>query len=76
NFFRRVEVCFPVLDSRLKKRVIEEGLKPYLEDDSQAWEMDPDGNYQVKTPRRGKSVSAQDTLIEMLASRQAAYVPS
>ncbi|MNC85331.1 Polyphosphate kinase [compost metagenome] len=76
NFFRRVEVCFPVLDSKLRKRVIDEGLKPYLEDDSQAWEMDQDGNYQVKTPRRGKSVSAQDMLIEMLASRQAAYVAS
>lgn len=76
NFFRRVEVCFPVLDSKLKKRVIDEGLKPYLEDDSQAWEMDQDGNYRVQTSRRGKSVSAQDTLIEMLASRQAAYVPS
>jgi polyphosphate kinase len=76
NFFRRIEVCFPVLDPGLKKRVIDEGLKPYLDDDSQAWEMDQDGTYQVKTPRRGKSVSAQGTLIEMLASRQAAYVTS
>ena len=76
NFFRRVEVCFPVLDPRLKKRVIDEGLKPYLEDDSQAWEMDQDGNYLVKTSRRGKSAGAQDMLIEMLASRQAAYVTS
>jgi polyphosphate kinase len=65
-----------VLDPGLKKRVIDEGLKPYLDDDSQAWEMDQDGTYQVKTPRRGKSVSAQGTLIEMLASRQAAYVTS
>jgi polyphosphate kinase len=27
NFFRRIEVAFPVLDAKLKKRVIEEGLK-------------------------------------------------
>ena len=26
NFFRRVEVCFPVFDPKLKKRVIAEGL--------------------------------------------------
>jgi polyphosphate kinase len=76
NFFRRVEVCFPVLDPKLKKRVIDEGLKPYLDDDSQAWEMDQHGNYQVKMPRRGKSMGAQDTLIEILASRQAPYVTS
>ncbi len=25
NLFRRIEVCFPVLDARLKKRVIGEG---------------------------------------------------
>ena len=30
NFFRRIEICFPVLEPRLKKRVIREGLKPYL----------------------------------------------
>ncbi len=27
NFFRRVEICFPVLDAKLKKRVISEGLQ-------------------------------------------------
>ena len=67
NFFRRVEVCFPVLDPKLKKRAINEGLRPYLEDNSQAWEMDPEGHYHPKPPRRGKPVAAQDALIEMLA---------
>jgi len=32
NFFRRIEVCFPVLEKKLKKRVIDEGLKIYLQD--------------------------------------------
>ena len=32
NFFRRIEVCFPVLDEKLKKRVLDEGLKSYLKD--------------------------------------------
>ena len=43
NFFRRIEVCFPVLDKKLKKRVINEGLKIYLQDNCQAWDMDSDG---------------------------------
>ena len=68
NFFRRIEVCFPVLDKRLKKRVIDEGLAPYLADNTQAWEMDGDGQYRRRTPRRAQAVSAQLVLLERLAT--------
>jgi len=67
NFFRRVEISFPVLDAKLKKRVINEGLKPYLEDNCQAWEMDQDGQYHLKAPGRGKPQAAQEMLLEVLA---------
>ena len=43
NFFRRIELCFPVLDAALKRRVIREGLQPYLDDNCQAWVMNADG---------------------------------
>ncbi|MDT8364266.1 MAG: polyphosphate kinase 1 [Nitrosomonas sp.] len=68
NFFRRVEVCFPVMDLRLKKRVITEGLKPYLRDNAQAWEMNSDGYYKRKNVRRTRQFSAQDALLEKLAA--------
>jgi polyphosphate kinase len=71
NFFRRVEICFPVLDPKLRKRVVSEGLRPYLEDNSQAWEMDQEGQYHPKSPR-GKPVAAQDTLLERLAANHTA----
>ena len=67
NFFRRVEACFPVLDPKLKKRVINEGLKPYLEDNCQSWDLDKDGGYSLRSPRRGKPQAAQDMLLEALA---------
>jgi len=67
NFFRRIEVCFPVLDPRLKRRVINEGLKPYLKDNCQAWEMDASGSYRRKKPRRGKAYSVQAELLAALA---------
>jgi polyphosphate kinase len=67
NFFRRVEICFPVLDPKLKKRVIGEGLRPYLDDNSQSWEMDQVGQYHLRSPRQGKPVAAQETLLERLA---------
>jgi polyphosphate kinase len=68
NFFRRIEVCFPVLDSKLKKRVIDEGLSVYWQDNSQAWDMDGDGNYRLKTPRRAAPKCAQAMLLEKLAA--------
>ena len=68
NFFRRIEVCFPVLDPALKQRVIHEGLKPYLDDNSQAWEMDADGSYARVKPRRGRRRSAQEELLFTLAT--------
>ncbi|HEX5338946.1 MAG TPA: polyphosphate kinase 1 [Gallionella sp.] len=67
NFFRRIEVCFPVLDSKLKKRVIDEGLKMYLQDNCQAWEMDGEGRYRLKNHRAVRKC-AQGKLLEQLAS--------
>ena len=67
NFFRRVELCFPVLDKKLKQRVIKEGLKPYLKDNRQAWDMRADGQYARKKTRGTLPRSAQMTLLGELA---------
>ncbi len=67
NFFRRIEIAFPVLDPMLKRRVMKEGLRPYLGDNCQAWEMLPDGRYRRKTPR-GTARSAQGILLKELAA--------
>jgi polyphosphate kinase len=63
NFFRRIEACFPILDARLKKRVIKEGLQPYLKDNLNAWEMLPEGLYRLRPSRRRISFSAQAYLM-------------
>ncbi|THF63500.1 polyphosphate kinase 1 [Pseudothauera rhizosphaerae] len=68
NFFRRIEIAFPVLDPRLKRRVMKEGLRPYLLDNCQAWEMQPDGSYRRKHPR-GVRRTAQMILMGELAGR-------
>ena len=69
NLFRRIEVAFPVLDKALKRRVISEGLNPYLKDNSNAWELEPDGHYQRRRAR-GKQVtfSAQQHLMQLLGT--------
>jgi polyphosphate kinase len=68
NFFRRIELCFPVLDPALKRRVIREGLLPYLEDNCQAWAMQADGAYELLKPRRGRRRAAQEELLVALAT--------
>ncbi|MGQ9686435.1 MAG: polyphosphate kinase 1 [Thiobacillaceae bacterium] len=68
NFFRRIETGFPILDPRLKKRVINEGIKPYLKDNVKAWEMQPDGSYRRRS-RRGKPFEAQTFLLNLLAAK-------
>jgi polyphosphate kinase len=68
NFFRRIELCFPLLDPALKRRVIREGLQPYLDDNCQAWVMNAEGAYELLKPRRGRRRSAQEELLFTLAT--------
>ena len=63
NFFRRIEIAFPILGATLKRRVIREGLRAYLADNTQAWQMEPDGNYVPAKSRRKLRVCAQELLL-------------
>ncbi|MFA9216212.1 MAG: polyphosphate kinase 1 [Sphingomonadaceae bacterium] len=69
NLFRRIEVAFPILDKALKRRVINEGLNPYLKDNTNAWELEPNGQYQ-RRKARGKQAafSAQRHLMSLLGT--------
>ena len=64
NLLRRVETCFPILDSALAERVKAETLDNYLADNQDAWELRADGSYQLAEPAPGEAaVSAQGLLI-------------
>jgi polyphosphate kinase len=45
NFTRRIEVCFPLLDPQLADRAVRECLTLPWQDDTHAWDMQPDGSY-------------------------------
>jgi polyphosphate kinase len=66
NFFRRIELAFPVRDPELKKRVVSEGLLPYLDDGSQTWAMNSEGGYEAPSPRRGRPRVVQEELLRTL----------
>jgi len=64
NLERRVETCFPVLDKPLRQRVVKEGLRTYLDDNTNAWELKPDGAWERGNPGRAKPRPAQTVLLE------------
>ncbi len=46
NMFGRIEVAWPVRDPKLRQRVIDECLVPYLHDRQDAWAMHADGTHE------------------------------
>jgi polyphosphate kinase len=69
NFFGRIELAFPVNDKKLKARVIREGLKVYLRDNDNAWQMNGNGHYAKPRVRRGIHRAAQADLLHLLEDR-------
>jgi polyphosphate kinase len=62
NFFNRVETCFPILNTKIRKRILKE-CRLYLADNSQAWILQPDGTYEKLPVPPGDRISAQETLL-------------
>jgi polyphosphate kinase len=66
NFFNRVETCFPIEDQQIRDRIMREcGF--YLIDNSQAWELMPEGTYERVATPPGCRVSAQENLLAELS---------
>jgi polyphosphate kinase len=67
NFFRRIELMFPILDEGLKARVMAD-LDTYLADNVQAWELRPEGEYR----RLPRSADTQPSAAQLKLLRQLA----
>jgi polyphosphate kinase len=67
NFFRRVEVMFPILSPEIRTRLMAD-LDTYLADNSQSWELQSDGSYRpVSHSPDEDRVAAQESLLRQLA---------
>ncbi|MGH8456546.1 MAG: polyphosphate kinase 1, partial [Stenotrophobium sp.] len=64
NLFRRVEIAFPVLDRKIRERIIEH-LHSYLADTAQSWLLQADGSYQ-RVPGKTEGKAVQLRLLEDL----------
>jgi len=67
NFFRRVEIAFPIIDRDIKKRLTAD-LDCLLNDNTHAWELKSDGSYSRAQPLSDDdAISAQRELTIALA---------
>jgi polyphosphate kinase len=67
NFFRRIEVTWPILDPAARERVERRILDISLADDTKAWKLNPDGTY-VRRRSGSKPVRSQQRFIELARS--------
>jgi polyphosphate kinase len=62
---RRIEVAWPVLNSELRQRLVDECLVAYLHDNTDAWVLQVDGTYQrARPPVNSRSLRAQTELMK------------
>jgi polyphosphate kinase len=67
NFFRRIEIMFPILDPAIKQRLIAD-LDLLLADNTQAWELKASGEYALHVAQAGdEPVCAQTSMLRELA---------
>lgn len=75
NFFRRIEVCFPISDPALKARILAD-LDGNLSDNCQAWELRGNGSYQHASPAPdAELIAVQSQLLKRLAEKTSALTP-
>ncbi len=68
NMFKRVEVCFPISDKKLADRVLSD-LQAYKQDNSQAWLLQTDGQYQHLQAGPDPVFQVQTELLKSFANR-------
>jgi polyphosphate kinase len=67
NFFRRVEVAFPIRHKAQEERILRD-LDVCLSDNTQAWMLRPDGTYERIKRGEAKAVNAQMELLSAYAA--------
>jgi len=74
NFFRRIEVMFPVEDTQLKARICEAILPTILSDNVKARVQNSDGSYHRATPGEGQPAVRSQVALHSLARGSAQVI--
>ena len=70
NFFRRIEAAFPILDRKMRKRVIDEGFDAYWFNTGRTYSLSPDGTRILLDPDANETHEAQAQLCYKLGRRE------
>ena len=73
NFFRRIEVAFPIERRQHRERIIQD-LETYLADNSETWTLRADGSYE-RLPVGSTRQSAQQQLLQRYAESKGTVDP-
>ncbi len=65
NFFRRIEVAFPVRDRQHRDSILQD-LETYLADNTQAWQLNSSGEYTQISSDQNQKVCAQQKLLDRI----------
>jgi polyphosphate kinase len=71
NFFRRIELMFPIEDTRLKARLMQELLPVILNDNVKARQLRTDGSYVRLAPAEGQEPIRSQGFFQTLARESA-----
>ncbi|RIK82625.1 MAG: polyphosphate kinase 1 [Planctomycetota bacterium] len=76
NFYRRVEVMFPIESSPLRKRILNEVIPAYLKDNCRARFLRSDGSYVRLAPEKAQSpYRCQEKLLELTLEEASSRSP-
>ena len=71
NFFKRIEVAFPIVDGRIRDRILNEILAESLDDTAKTRWLQPDGTHRRSPQARGPGARRSQTRFMALARRGA-----
>ena len=74
NFFRRIEVTWPILSPQLRDRIELQILGTCLADDARSWRLMPDGTYRRRKPGP-RAIRSQQRFID-IARAESVKLPS
>lgn len=66
NFFRRIEIAFPLLDKKMRRRALDEGFEAYWNSFANVFELLPDGSRAPIDSAAGADQEAQAKLATLL----------
>ncbi|HVR40818.1 MAG TPA: polyphosphate kinase 1 [Thermoanaerobaculia bacterium] len=73
NFFRRIELTWPILAPELRERIEKQILATYLADNAKSWKLQPDGTYKKRSG--DASTRSQARFMEIARAEAALAAP-